>query len=303
MATEQSFEDRFFDHLNKSDDSDEEGETWSVQKQRKPGKLTVQAGTTLEEQEDEEEDGYKINCEYFQRCKEFVDLLELGDSYFTDRGKFSQCYCTDCHSKRGDNDFYTRGNPSSEYAIPIGWARFGLDVQKNKLEGRLKIDENWHVAFHGTRIESIADILDNGHLSIPGDVALGGTKLSERIGHFTDNWKPNGFDTKQIFVSPTIRYAGTDAYACPVRVTASESDEVLYKARVAFQVWIRPKSYEIHEQTIGAKKRIDPVFKNDVLEWSTKERAAVVPYGLLVKVNDPDDDDATLNVQRRGKRN
>ncbi|XP_070567238.1 neuralized-like protein 4 [Ptychodera flava] len=269
MATEKLFEDRFFDHLNKSDDSDEEGE-----------------------------DGNQIKCEYFQECAEFVELLELGDSCFSDRGEFDQCYCTDCHSERGDDDFYTRGNPPSKYAIPIGWARFGLDVQKHKLKG-LKIDENWHVAFHGTRIESIADILDNGHLAIPGDVALGGTKLSERIGHFTDDWKPNGFDTKQIFVSPTIRYAGTDAYACPVRVTNLENDEVLYNARVAFQVWIRPKSYKVHKQTIGAKNRIDPVFSNDVLEWSTKERAAVVPYGLLVKVNDPDDDDVTLNVQRR----
>lgn len=50
-----------------------------------------------------------------------------------------------------------------------------------------------------------------------GDVALGGTTLGERGEHFNDNWKPLGFDTKQIFVSPSIRYAGHNCYAKPER--------------------------------------------------------------------------------------
>ena len=50
-----------------------------------------------------------------------------------------------------------------------------------------------------------------------GDVALGGKKIGERAGHFDDKSKPEGFDTKQIFVSPSIRYAGHNAYATPAR--------------------------------------------------------------------------------------
>ena len=50
-----------------------------------------------------------------------------------------------------------------------------------------------------------------------GDVALGGKKIGERPGHFDDKRKPDGFDTKQIFVSPSIRYAGHNAYATPAR--------------------------------------------------------------------------------------
>ena len=46
-----------------------------------------------------------------------------------------------------------------------------------------------------------------------GDVALGGSKISEGKGHFTDDWKPKGFNTKKIFLSPTIKYAGLEAYA------------------------------------------------------------------------------------------
>ena len=46
-----------------------------------------------------------------------------------------------------------------------------------------------------------------------GDVALGGRKLSEEEGHFNDNRKPSGFDTKQIFVSPSVRYSGHNCYA------------------------------------------------------------------------------------------
>ena len=50
-----------------------------------------------------------------------------------------------------------------------------------------------------------------------GDVALGGSELREGEGHFNDNWKPRGFDTKQIFVSPSIKYAGCAVYSKKTR--------------------------------------------------------------------------------------
>lgn len=46
-----------------------------------------------------------------------------------------------------------------------------------------------------------------------GDTALGGSKISEGKDHFNDYSKPRGFDTKQIFVSPTMEYSGIPAYA------------------------------------------------------------------------------------------
>ena len=40
-----------------------------------------------------------------------------------------------------------------------------------------------------------------------------GKDIVELAGHYNDERKPEGFDTKQIFVSPSIRYAGDAAYA------------------------------------------------------------------------------------------
>ena len=57
--------------------------------------------------------------------------------------------------------------------------------------------------------------------SCVGDVALGGKKLSEEEGHFDDDRKPKGFDTKQIFVSPSVRYSGHNTYAKPKRCLQS----------------------------------------------------------------------------------
>ena len=48
---------------------------------------------------------------------------------------------------------------------------------------------------------------------ITGDIALGGDELAEGKGHYNDNWKPPGFDTKKIFVSPSIKYAGCAVYS------------------------------------------------------------------------------------------
>ena len=48
---------------------------------------------------------------------------------------------------------------------------------------------------------------------ITGDVALGGMMINEGEGHFKDDWKPKGFDTKQIFLSPSMKYAGLQVYA------------------------------------------------------------------------------------------
>jgi hypothetical protein len=122
----------------------------------------------------------------------------------------------------------------------------------------------------------------------PGDVALGGSKISEGIGHFNDSWKPHGFDTKKIFLSPTIEYAGMEAYARKHEFTAANKKK--HNIQVAFEVWIRPGSYtkgpetvlEAHQKHI----RLSRSFRNDELEWATKERGATILCGLLVKISD-----------------
>ena len=57
-----------------------------------------------------------------------------------------------------------------------------------------------------------------------------------------------------------------------------------YKCRVAFQVLIKPDSYSVGAEAIGAGLNvIDSEFKNSVLEWSTKEYGTTILYGLLIK--------------------
>jgi len=46
---------------------------------------------------------------------------------------------------------------------------------------------------------------------------MGGKVIAERPGHFNDERKPPGFNTKLIYLSPSIRYAGHDVYATPDR--------------------------------------------------------------------------------------
>ncbi|XP_070553380.1 neuralized-like protein 4 [Ptychodera flava] len=147
----------------------------------------------------------------------------------------------------------------------------------------LDVFKKWHVAFHGTRLESVKPILETGDFLMPGDIRMGGVKLSECPGHFSDENKPQGFDTKQIFLSPSIRYSGCDVYA-PESDFLDESTKRSHRARVVFQVYINPTSYNVGPQTIGAQSEIDPKFSNQEIEWFTKERGVVIIYGLLVKV-------------------
>lgn len=53
--------------------------------------------------------------------------------------------------------------------------------------------------------------------AISGETMFNGKDIVELCGHYNDDFKPEGFDTKQIFVSPSICYAGNDAYA-PVKL-------------------------------------------------------------------------------------
>ncbi|XP_070567161.1 neuralized-like protein 4 [Ptychodera flava] len=223
---------------------------------------------------------HQPGCSYFRKCEKFMKSLDLGESCFS-KVQSHRCYCKSCVHNRGDGKYYTRGRPPSKYALPIGWARFALDVPQHKLSG-LRADRDWHVAFHGTTVDSVKPIIDSGILHMAGDITFGGHKLSERPGHYNDHMKPPGFNTKQIFVSPTIRYSGMDAYARPQRVRLHDGQQ--YKAKVAFQVWIRPGSYHVGRETVGAQGRIDSKFSNSEVEWSTQERTAIIPYGLLIKL-------------------
>jgi len=58
------------------------------------------------------------------------------------------------------------------------------------------------------------------------------------------------------------------------------------KAKVVLQLRIRPGSYGVGQETVGASGAIDPHVSNDSIEWYTKgdELGSVCITGVLVKL-------------------
>jgi len=84
--------------------------------------------------------------------------------------------------------------------------------------------------------------------------------------------------------NPTFcRYVVTILISLPFsyydRMTAT-----MYTATVLLQIRIKPGSYHIASETVGATSRIDRLFSNDELEWNTDWRQTRVIYGVLVKL-------------------
>lgn len=46
---------------------------------------------------------------------------------------------------------------------------------------------------------------------------------------------------------------------------------------------MRPGSYKVERETIGADRVVEDGFENDTLEWSTVEYGSCVLVGILVK--------------------
>ena len=47
---------------------------------------------------------------------------------------------------------------------------------------------------------------------------------------------------------------------------------------------MKPGSYNIGPQTVGANEQIDPKFSNTEVQWSTKEKGAIVLRAILIKI-------------------
>ncbi|XP_066291087.1 uncharacterized protein [Branchiostoma lanceolatum] len=218
-----------------------------------------------------------IICEYWLACQRFKNTFEIGDHYLSPTR--DKCFCPTCHGGRGDQGSCSRGNPQKTYARPVGWSRFGLSVNPAFTDEQLRVFTDWHRAYHGTSPSAVKQILQtSSQLLMPGDVTLGGQELGPGKG--------KGFDSVQVFVSPSIKYSGQDLYAEPIRFQ-DKHDGKTYTARVAFQVCVRPGSYQVMQETMGFSSRgqtVDPLFSNAELEWYTKERGVHALYGLLVRL-------------------
>ena len=85
-------------------------------------------------------------CEYFRKCQRYletIDNYETGTctNFISDmhmqlmilypvRGMldkaYDKCFCEHCASKRRDKKVYEMGNPKKKFAVPWGYAKFGV---------------------------------------------------------------------------------------------------------------------------------------------------------------------------------
>ena len=81
------------------------------------------------------------------------------------------------------------------------------------------------------------------------------------------------------------RYSALEHYAKSFSVLTEDHKAI--KAQCAFQLRIRPQSYLIGQETVGATAKgeiIDKDFNNNELEWYTKENVGIVVHRLLIKI-------------------
>ncbi|WAR14180.1 NEUL4-like protein [Mya arenaria] len=193
-------------------------------------------------------------CEYQNLCQRIKTQLSLPEGYFDTASHL--CYCEQCHKLRGDELYCRKGDPPKEYASQFGWSLFKL-----RLPGKasmLAMSEKWHVAYFGSKVESLRKILDTGDL---------------HATVFTEKSQPDGSSVNTIVLSPTLRYAGANEFS-PKNKVIDPKTKKAHHVRVAFQVCVKPGSYKVGPQSIGANEPIDPQIGNGEIEWSTKERGS-----------------------------
>ena len=243
-------------------------------------------------------DGVNTKCSQFKLCQKLREKIfaSITNNVFDKNGH--RCFCIKCHKSRKDKLVYSRGEPASKYVLPIGWCRFGMTLNPGLMQHN-NVFEKWHVSFHGTKKEVITSIFQHQSLLKPGDTMIGGktikvrkghiTKSFERMNHFTGD-KEHFDPSKQIFTSPSVKYASLKAYATPYYVQKDDQlkDGQCFKIQFAFQCRQDPKSYKIgHDTTrdfnINNDKH-DPLISNNCLEWYTQSNQSVVLTGFLMKV-------------------
>lgn len=221
-----------------------------------------------------------FNCQFYQKCVSLKKYLCLPESYFH---QADSCFCENCYRK---NILYKlSGEPAKSYSVPIGWCRFPLKATTNI--------SRWHIAYYGTSLSLVRRILDEGDLC--GEIE----GLFSSLNFNEEKNKPESDNIERFFLSPSINYA-TNLQFSPQSEYVEQSKEFVkyllsrfhfryYDApnktrrivQVAYEVRIQPSSYSSGSPSLRCA--IDPYFSNNEIEWSTKEKGAVILTALLVK--------------------
>jgi len=202
-----------------------------------------------------------------------------------------RCYCRLCYLPSKSDTFKVGGHT---YVIPRGWTRFGVYVDE-PFARHHHVWKSWANCFHGTSIENAKSIVEHRQLLLPRDMTLDGKKLQIREGHIPGEYF--------FFTTPTIKYAALDCYAHTYNFVSSTTGKH-YTIKVALQCKQKPDSFIIQPETVGARQKqqtICPIVSNDEMEWKTQHRASIMPYGLMLEIQDADHISETVDNKTKTK--
>ncbi len=121
-----------------------------------------------------------------------------------------------------EKDYGMRG--AFPYFKPCGWVRFALEVPREVFQ------DDWPIAYHGTKVECVPSILAKG---------LTGEKAARQAGSLTH---------KTIYCSPSVEYAAFPTYAAFDKVGNQ------HWMQIVLQVRVRPGKFVQQPGTMAANK-------------------------------------------------
>ena len=225
----------------------------------------------------------------WQLCAGYLEGLGYPDSL---NPAFDKVYAG-CDPNRG----FAAGEL---YETPKGWMGFGLRVAEKHL--KRNAFQQWHTVYYPCPAEYLPTILATGGCVMPGDKLVDGTVtktcfLGQRDGvEKRDPHTPRKLGaTTRICTTPSIRYALLKLNA----MTRNGGYAVYGRKKLYFILQCKQMGgalnvggYHRAGEQIGwadskpQGSRISPYFLNDQIENYTLRRSSVIPYRLLIKVED-----------------
>lgn len=210
------------------------------------------------------------SCKHSIESFEYLQSLNWDHNFFDPEG--NRCYCSSCFPPDWIDSQMVAGE---RYIIPRGWMRFGLRTPSvfSKLNN---IWEDWCNVFHGTSPEFAHSIIQHKTLLLHGDLTREGVRVGTKCS--AEEW---GY----YYVSPHICYASHPWYS-NIRSAKMRNGKKRY-VQFVLAIKIKPGSFKKQEETEGGVKKIFDdytIIPEDEIEWFSKRRGCVLPYGLLIRV-------------------
>jgi hypothetical protein len=219
----------------------------------------------------------RANCEYLALCTRLKSFMCLPWQFFGPDADScpGSCYCAQCCSARGDKG--DKGNP-------VGWCRF--PVRRSRMAaGDSIVTDGWHTAYHGCKAGHVRKMLDRGEITQASELGIFATPAPAAGSKES---KEDDADSPQLMFSPSIKYVGGSDALCPPFVFRDKVSRRNLQARVCFQVEIHPGSYKVGpapSSSSNAEVMTDPDFKEEEMQWLTKEKGNTLITALMMFVD------------------